>query len=87
MVLYSLIKRQEEEKRQRARQEEELWRERKEEQLRREWAKGLAEGFAQGRAELYAQWAAGFDLLLAAHPELKDVIETLFIPAEMRRTK
>lgn len=87
MVIYGMIKRQEEEKRQRARQEEERRRERKEEQLRREWAKGFSEGFTQGRAELYAQWAAAFDLLLAAHPELENVIEPLLTPAEMRRPK
>ena len=39
-----------------------------------------AEGYAQGRAEVIAEMNAKVSRLMEAHPEFRDLLETLLIP-------
>ena len=85
MVLYSIIKAQEHRKQALAEQNKTRERELIEEKLRAEWGKGFAAGFAQGRAELYADLADKFKLILETYPELRHVLEPLIGSAEISK--
>ena len=45
-------------------------------------AEGYAEGYARGRAEAIAEMNAKVSQLMEAHPELRDILETLLIRDE-----